>query len=106
MSLAGLLNQTITIYSKSGYSASGRESLGSGVSVNSRLQATTKQKLLPNGSLITILAIAYVPSTTTVNIDDKVTYGGNNYKVYGKYNAIDGAGNTNHIKLELVKWQT
>lgn len=105
MSINGLLNQTITIYPKSGYNAYGRESVGTGVSVKSRFQKQTKQKLLPNGSLITIEAIVYVPPTTTVNIDDKVTYGSIDYKVYGIYGAVDGVGVTSHIKLELVKWK-
>ena len=105
MSLIGLLNQTITIYAKSSYGADGREIVGAGVSVQSRFQATTKRKLLPNGSLLTIDAIVYVLSTITVNTDDKVSYNGSDYKVYGKYAAIDGAGQTNHFKLELIKWK-
>lgn len=105
MSIEGLLNQTITIYSKSAFSADGRASFTTETEVDARFQATTKQRVLPNNALITILAIAYVPSDTVVNIDDKVSYGGVNYKVFGKYAAIDGDGCTNHIKLELIKWQ-
>lgn len=105
MSILGLLNQTITIASKSGYNAYGRETIGASTSVKSRFQKQTKQKLLPNGSLVTIEAIVYVPSDTTVAIDDKVTYNSVDYKVYGIYAAIDGSGDTHHLKLELVKWK-
>lgn len=105
MSINGLLNQPITITSKTGYNEYGRETTGTALTVNSRFQKTTKQRLLPNGSLITILAIVYVPADTTVVIDDMVTYGGVNYKVAGIYAAVDGAGDTNHLKLELIKWQ-
>lgn len=105
MSIRGLLNQTITIASKSGYNAYGRETVGTPTTVDARFQKQTKQKLLPNGSLITIEAICYVPSDTTVAVDDKVTHAGVNYKVYGIYGAVDGAGDTNHIKLELTKWR-
>lgn len=105
MTIDGLFNQTITISSKSGYSSDGREQVGTATSVSARFQAQTKRKLLPDGSLLLIEAIAYVPASTTVSTDDKITYDGNNYKVVGKYAAVDGEGDTNHIKLELVKWQ-
>lgn len=105
MSINGLLNQQITIASKTGYNAYGRESVGSGATVQARFQKNVKQKLLPNGSLITIEATVYVPSDTVVVVDDKVTYGGVDYKVYGIYTAVDGTGKTNHLKLELVKWK-
>lgn len=105
MSINGLLNQQITIASKTGYNAYGRESVGAGSTVQARFQKSQKQKLLPNGSLLTIEAIVYVPSDTVVVVDDKVTYGGIDYKVYGIYTAVDGTGSTNHIKLELVKWK-
>jgi hypothetical protein len=101
----GLLNQVITISSKTGYNSYGREVTTAATSVYARFQKTNKQKLLPNGSMITVEAIVYVPSDTVVVIDDKVTYGGIDYKVYGIYTAVDGAGRTNHLKLELTKWK-
>lgn len=105
MSIGGLLNQEITIAPKSGYNAYGRETVGVAVTVAARFQLKTKQKLLPNGSVVTIEAIAYIPADTTIAIDDKVTHQAVNYKVEGIYGAVDGAGSTNHIKLELSKWQ-
>lgn len=105
MSFAGLLRQEVTIYPKTGYGADGRSTAGTGVTVKARIQETTKRKLLPTGTLITIDAIVYVPASTTVATDDKLVYGSNSYKVFGKYSAIGGAGQTHHIKLELIKWQ-
>ena len=105
MALTDLFNQTITIASKTGYNEYGRETTSGATAIQSRFQKTTKQKLLPNGSLITIEATVYVPAATVVVVDDKVTYGGVDYKVYGIYAATDGAGATNHLKLELVKWK-
>ena len=55
--------------------------------------------------MITIVATVYVPSDTVVVIDDKVTFGGTDYKVYGIYTAVDGVGKTSHLKLELTKWK-
>jgi|SRR3990167_2329743 len=105
MGINSLLNQTISIYSKSGYNAYGRETVGTATSVQSRFQKKTKQKLLPNGSVIMIEAICYISSDTTIAVDDKITYGGVDYKVYGIYAAVDGSGDTNHYKLELTKWK-
>lgn len=105
MNPAGLFNQTITIAAKNGYNEEGRETVGGSTSVLARIQETTRRRLLPNNTLVTIDAIAYVPSSTTVTTDDKVSYNNTNYKVYGKYLAVDGSGQTNHIKLELTKWQ-
>lgn len=105
MSLAGLLNQTITLYTKSGYNEEGRETVGTSTDVQARVQETTKRKLLPNGTIIVVDAIAYVPATTVVATDDKVTYNSTDYKVLGKYLAVGENGTTDHIKLELVKWQ-
>lgn len=105
MSLEGLLNQTITIYSKSSYNAQGREVVGSGTDVDARVQETTKRKMLPSGSLITIDIIAYVGASTTVETDDRVDYNGGKFKVHGKYNAVGGNGAVDHIKLELIKWR-
>ena len=105
MSINGLLNQQITIASKTGYNEYGRETVGTTATVQSRFQKKTKQKLLPNGSVIMIEAICYVPSDTTVVIDDKVSFGDIDYKVFGIYQAVDGSGNTDHLKLELIKWK-
>jgi len=102
----GLLNQTIIIYGKSSYNSQGREVVGSGVSVKARFQAKQKNIMLPTGATITISAIAYVASTISANIDDKVTYDSQTYKVFAKYKVPDSKGNTNHIKLDLLKWQT
>jgi hypothetical protein len=75
MSVNGLMNQTITIASKSGYDAYGRVTTSTETTIKARVQQTTKQKFLANGDVILISAIAYVPSDTTVEIDDAVTVG-------------------------------
>lgn len=105
MNIAHLFKQTITIYPKSGYDKFGKPTNSTSATVSARVQKTTRQRLLPNNSLVLILAIVYVPATTVVNVDDKVTYSGIDYKVFSKSEAIDGMGAVNHIKLELQKWQ-
>jgi hypothetical protein len=105
MSFLGLLNQTITLYNKTGYDAYGREAVGSGTEVDCRFQKTTKRKLLENGSLALIVAECWLPPDTTINTDDRVVFGSDSYKVFAKYEAVQGTGATHHIKLELIKWQ-
>lgn len=105
MSLTGLLNQTITLYVKTGLDKYGRESYNTSSSVKARVQRKTTTRLLPNGQTKIIEAIAYVPSGTSINKGDKVTYDSVDYQVFGRYDAVDGAGDTNHIKVELTKWE-
>lgn len=106
MSVEGLMNQTISIYPKTGYSANGRATLGSAVSVRARAQMKAKRVLLPDGSVITTEAVLYVPADTVVDTDYKLAYLGIEYKVITKYAVPDGSGNTNHIRLEVAKWQS
>lgn len=105
MAITDLLNQTITLYTRTSYNKYGKMQVGSGTNYNARVQLHSKQKLLPNGQVIDLLATVYVAPTVTVAQNDKVTYDGVDYKVYQKYETVDGAGIANHIKLELIKWQ-
>lgn len=101
------MNQTITLYAKTGLNKYGRESYSASSSVKCRFQKKTITRLFPNGQTTEVKvidAVAYLPAGTTINVGDKVTYGSVDYKVYGRYDAVDGAGSTNHIKVELTKW--
>ena len=105
MSLQGLLNQTITIYNETSFNAEGREVVGAGTDYQVRFQPSTKQKLMVNGNIVTIDAIVYIKPDATVEVGDRVDYGDDKYKVFNKYEAVDGNGKTNHYKLELVLWR-
>jgi len=109
MSLKGMFNQTITLYNKSALDKFGRETYSASSSVKCRFQKKTITRLFPTGTTAetkVIEAIVYLPSDTTINIGDKVTYSSVDYKVFGRYDAVDGSGATNHIKVELTKWQS
>lgn len=106
MSILGLFNQSIVIYPKSGYDKFGKPTNSTPATVSARVQKTTRQRLLPNNSLVLILAIVYVPATTVVSVEDKVTYQSIDYKVFSVNEAVKGDGSVHHIKLELQKWQT
>lgn len=106
MSLASLFNQSVTLYNRSSYNSEGTEVLGATSTIKARVQEVSKRKLMPNGSVLIIDALCYVSPSVTVNTDDKLAYNSTNYKVIGKSVAVDGQGNVNHYKLELVKWRT
>ena len=106
MSFLGLLNQSASLYSKTGFDAYGRETVGSATTIDCRMQKTTKRKLLENGSLALIVAECWVPADTTVSVDDRIVFASESFKVFAKYEAITGTGATHHIKLDLIKWQT
>lgn len=105
MAIEGLLNQTITLYGKSSYNAEGREVVGSGTSVSARIQPKTKRRLLPDGSVITVDAVVFVASSVTINTDDRIAYGGDQYKVLAVYPVPGGDGSTHHKEVELIKWR-
>lgn len=105
MSFNGLLNQDLTIYNRSGRGGDGRPSFGSGTSIKARLQPKTKRKLMANGDVLTIDAIAFVKADQTINTDDKVTAGGVTYRVVDVYPVPGGNGATHHKEVNLAKWQ-
>ena len=104
MAVTDFFNQTITLYNRSSYDKFGKMVVGSGTSVSARVQENTKDVVLTNGQIITILATVYVAPATTVSVNDKVTYDSTNFKVHRKYKTVDGLGTVSHIKLELIKW--
>lgn len=99
------MNQTITLYSQSSYNRYGREVVGSGTNYKARVQEVSRARLLPNGEQVNINLIAYLKSSITVAIDDRVTYNSEEYKVFSVSKPVDGQGTVNHTKLELIKWQ-
>jgi hypothetical protein len=105
MAVTDFFNQTITLYSRASYNKFGKLVVGAGVNYPARVQEGTKNVLLPNGQVIEILAKVYISPDVTVAVNDKIVYGGKEYKTYSKYVTVDGSGNANHISLELIKWQ-
>ena len=104
MTLAGLLNQTMTLYTSSGYGDDGRASHGSGVSTKCRFEPEVRRVMLPDGSILTIDATVIVAASTTVATEAKATYSGNDYKVVDVFDVPGGNGETHHKELRLVKW--
>lgn len=105
MSITGLLNQTLTLYNRSGRGGDGRPTFGAGTSISARLQPKTKRKPLGNGDVLIIDAMAYVGPDVTINSDDKITAGGVTYRVLEVYPVPGANGATHHKEVNLVKWQ-
>lgn len=104
MSIKSFFNQSLVLYPKTGYDRYARMVVGSGTDYNVRFEAKEKTKVLENGEVVTILGIVYADGGLEININDKVTYNGVDYKVFSKKAEVDGAGNIHHLKLELIKW--
>ncbi len=106
MSLLGLMNQTCTIYPKTGYSGEGRASLGTGVSSICRAQSMNKNVRISERETATIDLLLYLPADTDVGLDYKVTYNGSDHKMLKIYPTPNGEGVTEFNRVECIKWQT
>ena len=104
MSIDHLLNQEVTLYTKSGYGADGKPSHSTETTIDSRFEKITKRILLPNGQLLTIAAVVMVGSDVSINTDDKITYNSIDYKVVDIEIAVDDLGQTSHKELRVIKW--
>lgn len=97
-----LFNQTASIRNKSSFDSYGRPVVGAATVVSARVQLQNKTRYLGNGESIVILAVAYVPGDTEVSVKDTFSYSGVDYTVLSRSEQIDGQGNVNHIKIELI----
>lgn len=104
MSVKSLSNQTITLYPASGKDKYGRESYTTGTDYKARVQLTSKARVVGTNESVEIVAIVYMRPGISVSKGDKIAFNSVDYRVFGVYTAVDGAGNTNHTKLELIKW--
>lgn len=104
MSIAGLLNQTMTLSAPSGFGGDGRSTHSDGVSVKCRFEPEVKRVMLPDGTILTIDAMVIVGPATTVATEAKATYNGNDYRVVDVFDVPGGNGATHHKELRLVKW--
>lgn len=106
MSVQSLLQQSATIYPKSGYNKFGRDQSGSGVTVKCRFQNTTKTKLMPNQQVIILDGIMYFDGSVSINTEDRIVFGGVSYKAFSVNGSINGRGTQKITKVEVQKWQT
>lgn len=105
MSISMLLRQIGTIYPKIGNNKFGREIRGTAIVVKCRFQNITKTRLIKEGQTVQIIGTVYFSGDTTINIEDRFAFNGNDYKVFSVNGSIDGRGNQRIIRCELQKWQ-
>ena len=106
MSFTGLLNQTLELKAVSSKDRYGRENYGTASTIECRFQKSNKVVLQSNGETQAIDAIIFVNNDCSVNVDDKVTYSGDDYKVINKNSVVGRTGAVHHIELEVIKWQS
>lgn len=106
MGVLHLLQQSATIYPKSGLNKFGRDTSGSGVPVKCRFQNSTKTRLLPTQEVVMLVGIFYFEGSVTINTEDRIVFGGLSYKAFSVNGSIDGRGTQKLIKVEVTKWQT
>jgi len=78
--------------------------IGDGTDYNARFKKISKTKLLPNGQVLMITGLMHAKADLDININDRVDFGDDYYKVWGKTEPVGGQGNVHHLRLELIKW--
>lgn len=105
MAISNLLNQVIIHNAEASFDRYGVEvDSSTGTNYNARVQNVTKTKFLPNGQNVTIDLTVDLEGDPPINRDDRITYQGIKYRVYGKKTAVDGQGNVHHTILDLQQW--
>lgn len=102
MNPSSLFNQLGTVTRRTSLDKYGRPTFGSATQYQCRVQLKRKTLFLANGQVVTILGIVYLPRDASVAVDDRFSYAGVDYTVFGREEAVDGQGNVNHIKIEIT----
>jgi hypothetical protein len=106
MSIQDFFVQTATVKTRTGYDQYGKELQATGTAVNCRVQEVNRTKILPDGSVEPINAIAFVDPVVTINSGDHFSYNGTDYRVMDVNQVVDGRGLLHHNELRLQKWQS
>lgn len=104
MSLASLLNQTITISTAGGRDKFGNTVNGSAVSYSARFEKKTKTIVTEQSDRTPIHGSVFVGPGTVVAKGDKVNFESQDYKVMEIAPMVDGRGNVRHTELLVQRW--
>lgn len=96
------LNQTCTLYQRTGYNEVGQPQYSVGETVPCRIAFEEEVIRLTDGQELKIQGVIYLEPTQTVNIDDVVASGGDEYTIKEIASKVDIDGNVNHRKGYLV----
>jgi len=103
--LNNLMHQSVIKHVKTGYDAQGRETTGVTSTLVCRFVEQPKSRLLPNQQIQVIDATMYIDGGAEIEINDKVVYEGNNYKVHAVIPNRGRRGTVHHTTCELIKYQ-
>lgn len=104
MNVDHLLQQTCTISVAGAQDRFGKKGFSDGVDYACRFQQTSRIMRKPNGEKAPIVGIIWLASTALVNIDDKLEFLGDPYRVMMISPMIDGTGATRHLELMVSNW--
>lgn len=102
--MQSLLNQTAIFTPKTAFDGYGRSIDGVASPLACRFENKTRTRQLPNDQVVEILGKCWINGNPGIVTNDKITISGVDYQVHSVDGQIDGAGNTHHTTLELVKW--
>jgi hypothetical protein len=106
MNVDHLLKQTCTISTAGAQDRFGKNAHSAPVTYACRFQKTNRIMQLPNGEQAPVDGLVWLAKADTVVIDDKLTFGGIDYRVMEISPMIDRTGATRHFELMVRKWST
>lgn len=103
MSINALLNQTVTLTTRSGTNKYGEASFGAGVSSKARVQVENKIVKGPQGEDIGTDALIFLPGAATLEHGDKITHDGITYRAILVSKVADGGGSRHHYEVRVQR---
>lgn len=100
MSFAGLLNQTLEIFPRTGNDSYGNQSLGSAVSVSARIEAMAEEIVDTDGKQRIARSRIFLEADVSISVEDQVTLPGETKKEdVLKVEKIIDSGELHHLEV-------
>lgn len=106
MNVDHLLKQTCTIATAGEQDRFGKNAHGTGTDYACRFQSTSRIMQQPNGEKTPIVGIVWLAAADGVSINDKLTFGSQDFRIMMISPIVDGSGTTRHFELSVTKWST
>lgn len=106
MNVDHLLRQTCTIYAAGAQDRYGKNEHAAGVDYACRFQQTSRIIQRAKGEKAPIDGIVWLSATALASINDKLTFGSQDYRIMKISPQVDGMGTTRHLELLVQDWST
>lgn len=106
MNVDHLLRQTCTIFVAGAQNRFGKNEYDTGTDYACRFQKTNRIIQKPNGEKGPVDGVVWLAAADGVHINDKLTFGGQDYRVLMISPMVDGMGTTRHYELMVSDWST